>query len=131
MREPTARDGPVLLVEDDQVLAGILERYLDGRGYDLTVAGSAEEAEQMLGRGLRPSLVILDLNLPGETGWSLVRSPVLASAGSPPILVASATTVGPRRLRESGVAGYLPKPFPLETLVNVMERLIGTNEEAQ
>lgn len=127
MGEQAPRRGPVLLVEDDDELAGILERYLDGRGYDLTVAGSAEEAELLLGEGLRPSLVILDLNLPGETGWSLVRGPGLTGAGSPPIVVASATTVSPRRLRESGVAGYLPKPFPLETLMNVMERLMGDN----
>jgi hypothetical protein len=34
----------------------------------------------------------------------------------------TATTIGPRRLREFGVAGYLPKPFALETLLEVSER---------
>jgi hypothetical protein len=37
--------------------------------------------------------------------------------------VVTATTIGPRRLREFGVAGYLPKPFALETLLEVSERL--------
>jgi two-component system, OmpR family, phosphate regulon response regulator OmpR len=116
--------GSVLLVEDDPVLAQILERYLEARGYDLRLAGSAEDAGRQLDRGFRPGLVILDLNLPGDTGWSLIRSPELVAAGSPPVLVATATGVSPRRLREHGVAGYLPKPFPLETLLTTIERLI-------
>ena len=60
--------------------------------------------------------MILDLNLPGDTGWDLLRGSSLAAAGSPPVIIASATTVSPRRLAEFDVAGYLPKPFPLETL---------------
>ena len=123
--------GSVLLVEDDRVLAQILERYLQVHGYDLSVAGSAEDAARQLGRGFRPGLVILDLNLPGDTGWSLIRSPELLAAGSPPVLVASATTVSPRRLREHGVAGYLPKPFPLETLLATVERLIEPRKSEQ
>jgi DNA-binding response OmpR family regulator len=121
--------GSVLLVEDDRVLSQILERYLQVHGYDLRVAGSAEDAARQLERGFRPGLVILDLNLPGDTGWSLIRSPELVAAGSPPVLVASATTVSPRRLREHGVAGYLPKPFPLETLLATVGRLIETKKE--
>ena len=77
-----------------------------------------------LERGLRPALVLLDLNLPGDTGWDLLRGPALAAAGSPPVVIASATTVSPKRLAEFGVAGYLPKPFPLETLVATVERLL-------
>jgi two-component system phosphate regulon response regulator OmpR len=124
MTEPGLAGGALLLVEDDRVLAGILERYLDAHGFDLRVAGSAEDAERQLERGFRPGLVIVDLNLPGNTGWSLIRSPELLAAGSPPVLVATATTVSPRRLREHGAAGYLPKPFPLETLLATIERLI-------
>ena len=65
-----------------------------------------------------PALVLLDLNLPGDTGWDLLRGPALAAAGSPPVVITSATTVSPTPLAEFGVAGYLPKPFPLETLVD-------------
>jgi hypothetical protein len=46
------------------------------------------------------------------------------------VLVVTATTISPRRLREFGVAGYLPKPFPLETLIDTIERLL-TTEDAQ
>jgi DNA-binding NarL/FixJ family response regulator len=45
------------------------------------------------------------------------------------VVIASATTVNPRRLDEFRVAGYLPKPFPLETLVATIERLLEHPKE--
>jgi CheY-like chemotaxis protein len=79
-----------------------------------------------LATGPRPSLVLLDINLPGETGWELLRGGALGGLAGPPVVVVTATTIGPRRLRELGVAGYLPKPFALETLLQVTERLAAT-----
>ena len=70
--------------------------------------------------------MILDVNLPGQTGWSLLRGTALSDAGSPPVIVATATPVSPRQLKELGAAGYLPKPFPLETLRTTVERLVET-----
>ena len=116
--------GPfVLLVEDDESLCRIVSRYLRGRGYKVEVSGSAEDAEGALRDGARPDLILLDVNLPGDTGWDLVRSGAIADAGSPPVVIASATGVSPKRLTEYGIAGYLPKPFPLETLVAIVERV--------
>ena len=77
----------------------------------------------------RPALVLLDLNLPGDTGWDLLRGLAMAAAGSPPVIITSATTVSPRRLAEFRCAGYLPKPFPLETLIATVERLLNSEEE--
>jgi CheY-like chemotaxis protein len=116
---------PILLVEDDESLRRILARHLRGEGYRVEEAGSAEDASAALARGPRPAVVLLDLNLPGDTGWDLLRGPALVEAGSPPIVITSATTVSPRLLAEFDVAGYLPKPFPLETLVSTIERLTG------
>ena len=124
------RSGPVLIVEDDESLRQIVSRHLRAQGYEVDEASSAEGAAGALERGLRPGVVILDLNLPGDTGWDLLRGPALAAAGSPPVLIASATTVSPKRLAEFGVAGYLPKPFPLETLVATLERVLNTKEES-
>jgi DNA-binding response OmpR family regulator len=115
----------VLLVEDDESLRRILARHLRAHGYDVDEAASAEEAVTILAEGVRPAVVLLDINLPGDNGWDLLRGPSLAAAGSPPVVVASALTISPRRLAEFGVAGYLPKPFPLETLTATIERLVG------
>lgn len=120
----------VLLVEDDEPLSGLLSAYLRARGYEVTISATAEAALSALSKGLRPDIVVLDINLPGETGWSVVRSAALVAAGSPPVVVASAMSVSPDRLREYGVAGYLPKPFALETLRSTIDRLLATEEDA-
>ena len=118
-------DPSVLLVEDDESLRRILARHLEGHGYAVDQAASAEEAERLLADGIRPRIVLLDINLPGATGWDLLRGSALSRAGSPPVVVASAVTISPRRLAEFGVAGYLPKPFALETLRSTIERVLG------
>lgn len=119
---------PILLVEDDEGLRPILARYLRHQGYLVTEAGSAEEADALLRAGLRPSLLVLDVNLPGDTGWDLLRSPAMRDAGSPPVIIASAITVRARQLAEFSVAGYLPKPFPLETLLQTVQRLLDPDQ---
>jgi DNA-binding response OmpR family regulator len=120
-------EGPILLVEDDVALSTIVSRYLTARGHRVEVSTSAEDAIARLPE-IRPAMVLLDINLPGETGWELARNHAVVEAGSPPIIVATATRVSPSRLRDHGIAGYLPKPFPLETLVQVVERTIGRSE---
>jgi DNA-binding response OmpR family regulator len=125
----TGKPAPLLIVEDDESLRRILSRHLRGQGYVVEEAATAEDATRAMAKGLRPGLVLLDLNLPGDTGWDLLRSPTLAAAGSPPVVITSATTVGPKRLVEFHVAGYLPKPFPLETLVATVERFISPEGE--
>ncbi len=123
--------GRVLLIEDDEPLAGLLSAHLRAHGYEVTAAPSAEAARSALLSGLRPDIVLLDINLPGETGWSIVRSDALVKAGDPPVVVASAMSISPARLRASGVAGYLPKPFALETLRATLERLLTPEEKEE
>ena len=119
---------PILIVEDDEALRTTLARHLRRHGYLVVEADSAESALAELHGAVGPALVILDINLPGDTGWSLLRSPALDAAGRPPVVVASATAINPSRLREYDVAGYLPKPFPLETLVSTVDRLINKEQ---
>jgi DNA-binding response OmpR family regulator len=122
-------DQPILIVEDDDSLRGVVARHLRARGWSVAEAASAEAAAGILDGGVEPSLVLLDINLPGETGWDLLRHGALANPGAPPVVVVSATTIGPRRLREFGVAGYLPKPFALETLLEVCQRFTARTDE--
>lgn len=114
----------LMLVEDDEPLAGLLSAHLRAHGYAVTVAPTAEAAEVLLAGDVRPDLILLDINLPGETGWSVLRSKAFEGAGRPPVVVASAVAVSPARLREFGVAGYLPKPFALDTLRSTIDRLL-------
>jgi DNA-binding response OmpR family regulator len=111
-----------LLIEDDLPLASIISKHLNARGHLTRVAASAEEATEMIRGGYRPTIVLLDINLPGESGWSFLRAGTLEAAGGPPVFVVSATAVPPSRLREFDCAGYLPKPFAVPTLIEIVER---------
>jgi two-component system cell cycle sensor histidine kinase/response regulator CckA len=118
--------GPLLIVEDDEALRHVIVTWLRHRGFELLEADSAEVAVELLDAGAQPALVLLDLNLPGSTGWELLRSERFRRPDAPPVVIASAVTVDYRRLAEFGVAGYLPKPFPLETLLATIERVLAS-----
>lgn len=123
-------DAPhILLIEDDDPLASLLASHLQAHGYDVTVAPSAEAAEVLFVERARPNLILLDINLPGDTGWSVLRSAAYAAAGRPPVIVASAMAISPARLREFGVAGYLPKPFALDTLRSTLDRVLTSETD--
>ena len=112
----------VLLIEDDVPLATIVSKHLRARGHEVQVAVSAEEAAERIRLGYWPTVVLLDINLPGDSGWSFLRGGTLAAVGAPPVFVVSATAVPPSRLREFNCAGYLPKPFAVPTLIEIVER---------
>jgi DNA-binding response OmpR family regulator len=118
----------ILLVEDDESFAAAVVRYLRARGYEVQRVPSAEDARASLAGPSGVSLVILDINLPGESGWSLLRGPEYVAAGRPPVVVMTATHVHSSWLREFGVAGYLPKPFAMETLLATIERATGAKQ---
>jgi len=129
-KAPAPPPATVLLVEDDLVLAATLVKYLEAHEHEVLSAPSAEEASAAIHAGLRPSMVLLDLNLPGESGWAFLRSGVLAQAGRPPVFIMSAVHITPGRLREFGCAGYLPKPFAISTLLEIVEGHRGARTDA-
>ena len=106
---------------------GSSSAHLRARGYDVTVAPTAEAAGRARS-GQRPDLVLLDINLPGETGWSVLRSDAYGRR-RPPVVVASAMAVSPPACANSASPGYLPKPFALDTLRSTLDRVLGTETE--
>src|ERR687891_264154 len=81
-------DAPhLLVVDDDRRIRDLLSRYLSGMGYRVTTAQSAAEARAKL-EGLSFDLLILDVMMPGETGFDLARD--LRSSSSVPIIMLTA-----------------------------------------
>jgi CheY-like chemotaxis protein len=62
----------VLIVEDDSGLREALSNALDGEGYTVLLAGNGREALDLLQKGIRPCVVLLDLMMPTMDGWQLV-----------------------------------------------------------
>ena len=116
----------VLLVEDDEVLADVIGRNLRARGHSVSVAPDVESALAEL-REQDFDLVILDINLPDQTGWEVLREaqqegtlhPQQLDGSKLPVVVLSAVQVSPRRLAEFHPVAYLPKPFPLDSLIRL------------
>src|ERR671926_1681844 len=83
-----ADDAPHPLgVDDDRRIRDLLSRFLFAEGYRVTTAQTATEARAKL-EGLRFDLLILDVMMPGETGFEFARK--LRTASSVPILMLTA-----------------------------------------
>ena len=117
-----ARDHPprlrVLIIEDDAQLRRIIAMNFAARGHDVREASDVAQALEALAETL-PDLLILDVNLPDGTGWDVLRSSVLPPAVR--TVVVTADSVDPRLAAEFHHATYLPKPFPLGTLLRLVE----------
>ncbi len=122
--KPPADDAPhLLIVDDDRVIRQTLARYLTNNGYRITTAGHAAAARKKLD-GLTFDLLILDVMMPGETGFELAKAIRAGTAGPRdiPILMLTARADLSDRLTglEIGADDYLPKPFePRELLLRI------------
>lgn len=111
--------GHVLVVDDDERLRALLQRYLMQHGYIVSVAHSARDAQAKLAN-LRPDLCVLDIMLPDQDGISLTRE--LRRRDQLPILLLTARGEPEDRIQglEVGADDYLVKPFePRELLLRI------------
>jgi CheY-like chemotaxis protein len=116
-----ARQRLVLLVDNNQELAELFARYLEGEDWLLLHAATVEQA-LVLCQERRPSLILLDVLLPGQDGWQLLtqlkRSPATASI---PVVICSILHQ-PQLALSLGAAGYLRKPVTQEMLREALHR---------
>jgi two-component system phosphate regulon response regulator OmpR len=113
-------DAPhLLVVDDDRRIRDLLSRFLFAEGYRVTTAQSAAEARAKL-EGLRFDLLILDVMMPGETGFDFARK--LRASSNVPILMLTARGEAESRIAglEIGADDYVGKPFePRELALRV------------
>ena len=117
----------ILVVEDERHLAIGIKFNLEREGYQVTVVGDGPAALKVVESSPdRVDLVILDLMLPGMSGYAVCES--LRSAGEDmPVLILSARTLTEDRTRgfEVGADQYLIKPFDLEELLSRVNSLLA------
>jgi two-component system alkaline phosphatase synthesis response regulator PhoP len=116
----------ILVVEDERHLAVGIKFNLEAEGYRVTVVGDGPSALKLFDAGEEQiDLVILDLMLPGMSGYAVCQS--LREAGNDvPILMLSARTLAEDRTRgfNMGANQYLSKPFDLEELISRINNLL-------
>ncbi len=113
----------ILIVDDDAATRTAMRMVLEGAGYRVVSAGDGSEALDYLHGAERPSLILLDLMMPGVDGWEFRerqrRSPALAAI---PVVILSAAGDVPRHAAALGAAGYLQKPVEFEKLLETIRR---------
>ena len=117
----------ILVVEDEEHLAFGIKYNLEAEGYEVTTAADGPAALELLSDRLHEiDLVILDLMLPGMSGYAVCES-LRKSGNEVPILMLSARTLVEDRVRgyDLGADQYLQKPFELEELMSMTRNLLG------
>ena len=112
-------DAHLLIVDDDERIRTLLQKFLMRNGFLVTAARDAAHARRILS-GLDFDLIVLDVMMPGEDGLALTAS--LRETMSTPILLLTAKGETENRIAglEAGADDYLAKPFePKELLLRI------------
>ena len=116
MTEP---DAHLLIVDDDERIRGLLQKFLIRHGFLVSAARDAAHADRILS-GLDFDLIVLDVMMPGEDGISFCKR--LRAERDVPILLLTAKSDTSDRIAglEAGADDYLAKPFePKELLLRI------------
>lgn len=103
------------LIEDDRHLTALLAGYLNSRGYRVLVAHDGPTGMKLV-YARRPSLVLLDLNLPGYNGWEVLER--IRDMSDVPVIVLTAQGEETFELRgfAQGADDFVAKPFSFAAL---------------
>jgi len=130
-----APDAPtILVVEDHEDTRALLSSLLESEGYAVLTADSGEAAMALLANAPAVDLIILDLNLPGISGYDVVERLRAADEQHPvPVLVLSSRSGVQDRIRglRDGADGYLTKPFLPEEVATAARGLVTRHLLAQ
>ena len=125
----------ILLVEDDAVLRGVMLRSLSDAGHRVDIAASLDDARHWWRVQIYDS-VLLDLNLPGGSGLTLLRE-AKARGDRTPVLVLTARSRLEERIAglDAGADDYMGKPFDLAEVEARLRALVrrahGTDDRVE
>ena len=115
----------VLVVEDSSTDLVTITSYLKDAGFQVTTAQSCEEAEVKLA-DTKPDLIILDIVLPGQSGFEFCRElKTNPSTSSIPVVLCSTKNSSVDRMwgQELGADAHLAKPVDKDTLLGTLQKL--------
>ena len=119
----------ILIVDDEEELAGIIAEMLDGCGYEADIAHDAASAYELL-TGKSYKLILLDINLPDSTGFEICSE--IRRVSGVPVIFASARKTENDRIESFDIGGddYLEKPYSMKELLSrinaAMRRAYGS-----
>jgi two-component system, OmpR family, copper resistance phosphate regulon response regulator CusR len=120
----------LMIVEDDSKVRGALAKGLSEAGYDVATASTAERAIERL-RADRPRMVILDIGLPAQDGYAVLRD-LRQRYGAVPVIILTARDSVIDRVAglDAGADDYLVKPFAFPELLARIRARLRTRDTA-
>lgn len=117
----------IVVVDDDPEIVGMLSTRLKTRGYEVTTAGDGHAALELC-RRLLPDLVLLDVMMPGKSGWEVARAlktDPLTSKIKIVIITAIGEHVNDATSPIYGADAHVDKPFEFDKLERLVARLLS------
>jgi len=122
----------ILVIDDDRNILAIIEMYLKKEGYEVVTCERGDTAIEAF-RKAAPSLVVLDVMLPGMDGWEVLAKLREESAVPVIMLTAKGDTTDRIQGLDLGADDYMAKPFEAKELIArikaVMRRSASAEEE--
>jgi CheY-like chemotaxis protein len=124
--ETSEAERTVLLIDDELDSLEAVRELVESEGVRVWTAVNGQEALDLLRRGKRPSLIVLDLRMPRMDGWEFCR--VLESdealAGIPIAIVTASASFNQLPARRQD-AGYFLKPIDFDAFLRVVKQYCG------
>jgi CheY-like chemotaxis protein len=118
-----AKTRAILLVEDNEQTCTAMKTLLELESYQVTTCSDGERGLELLRRGLRPGLILLDLHIPGKDGFQFraeqLQDPELAVI---PVVVYSGASDVAEKANALGAVASLHKPIEIDSLLEVVAR---------
>jgi len=122
----------ILIVDDSQAEGRLMQSFLEHAGYWAVSLADPALIEQTLDIE-RPSLILLDVVMPGRNGFQACRE-LKAQPDYAPIPIVLVTSKGTQSDQfwglEQGAQGYVVKPFTREQLIEEVDRVLGRPQPA-
>jgi len=117
----------ILVLDDSATMVMSLSRVLKNAGYDVETAGNGKEGMTKLAAGLKPSVILTDLNMPQMDGIAFIKEARKnASTRFTPIIVLTTESSGQKRdeARVAGASAWLTKPTEPNDLLSTLKQLL-------
>ena len=116
----------ILVVDDDNRIRSLIKEYLGDNNFIVSTASNADEAKKI--KLFKFNLLVLDVMMPGQDGYSLVKE--LKEKICPPIILLTAKGEAENRVKglELGADDYLSKPFEPKELLLRIKNIISKNK---
>jgi two-component system, chemotaxis family, chemotaxis protein CheY len=115
----------ILIVDDDESIRQFIEMALADRGYEIVTAEHGRAALERIAAH-PPDLILLDMRMPVMDGWAFARAYQKTPGEHAPVVVLTAARDAEEYATQIVADAYLPKPFDLKSLHEVVTELLGT-----